>query len=110
MIDFEYGDGLEVAFGGGRSSFLPNTTYDNSVGKKGLRGDGRNLPEEWVNKTNTTKYEYVSNLSQFRSLKPNEVDHVLGKIYLFASVYFFCFIFSSYLFWLLESAQEEKKF
>ncbi|XP_065640705.1 alkaline phosphatase, tissue-nonspecific isozyme isoform X6 [Hydra vulgaris] len=79
LIDNKYGDGLEIAFGGGRCSFLPVTTKDHTATSYGLRGDGRNLLEEWEKKTNqNAKYEYVTNASQLKSLKPNEVDHLLG--------------------------------
>src|SRR5262249_18757173 len=51
LIDFPYGDGLEVAFGGGRSKFLPNNIVDPQYSnRKGERLDGRNLTADWVNK------------------------------------------------------------
>ncbi|XP_002159471.2 alkaline phosphatase isoform X1 [Hydra vulgaris] len=79
LIDFKYGNGLEVALGGGRSAFLPNSTVDEKTKKTYKRGDGRNLVEEWINKTSSNgKYEYVSNAAQLRNLKPEAVDHVLG--------------------------------
>ena len=40
LIEFDHGDGLEVALGGGRQQFLPRE-------QGGLRRDGRNLINEW---------------------------------------------------------------
>ena len=43
-----YGDGFEVALGGGRSNFLPKTMADPEyAGQNGARGDGRDLTAEW---------------------------------------------------------------
>src|SRR5690606_19528294 len=42
LIEFPYGDGLEVALGGGRSYFLPNTVADpEDAGAFGRHKDGR---------------------------------------------------------------------
>lgn len=51
FIEFPYGDGIDVAMGGGRRHFLPNTIADPEYGlKMGQRQDGRNLIQEWQNK------------------------------------------------------------
>lgn len=48
LVNFPYGDGLEVAFGGGRRHFIPKTMQDPENPKKtGKRKDGKNLMEEW---------------------------------------------------------------
>lgn len=48
FIEFPYGDGIDVAMGGGRRHFLPTTASDPEVSSKtGRRQDGRNLIEEW---------------------------------------------------------------
>ena len=77
LIEFSYGDGLEVALGGGRTKFISNQTidpeYDN---RKGERLDGRDLPKEW-----TTKYknsDYVWNKQQFDAIDPKKTKHLLG--------------------------------
>ena len=82
FIEFPYGNGLEVAFGGGRKFFLPNTTSDPEYPDKyGKRRDGRNLINEWKQKSaSDTKFEYVWNESGFKGLNPKNVDHVLGTI------------------------------
>ncbi len=52
LIDFPFGDGLEVALGGGRRNFLPVDVQDpEDEGEKGRRRDGRNLAEEWAAKS-----------------------------------------------------------
>jgi alkaline phosphatase len=51
LIKFPHGDGIEVAMGGGRHSFLPKTTEDpEAKGKLGERQDGRDLTKEWTKK------------------------------------------------------------
>jgi len=47
FIDFSYGDGIDVAMGGGRREFMPNTMTD-VEGKSGKRSDGRDLRQEWI--------------------------------------------------------------
>lgn len=77
LLEFSYGDGLEVALGGGRRSFLPNTTDDpEDEGKKGERLDGRNLAEEWVQKYPNA--QWVWNKKQFDKIDAATTDHLLG--------------------------------
>jgi alkaline phosphatase len=77
LIEFPYGDGLEVALGGGRSKFISNQTNDfEYADKKGERLDGRDFPKEW-----TTKYKnsnYVWNKQQFDAIEPKKTKHLLG--------------------------------
>ncbi len=77
LIEFPYGDGLEVALGGGRSKFLPTTTADpEDAGRTGSRKDGRNLAHEWTVKYNNSAY--VWNKAQFDAINPKKVQHLLG--------------------------------
>ncbi len=77
LIEFPYGNGLEVALGGGRSYFLPNTVYDlEYTTQKGRRADGRDLTAEWV--ANQANSAYVWNKSAFDSINPYTTDHLLG--------------------------------
>ena len=79
MIEFPYGDGLEVALGGGRKMFFPNTWLDpEEKYSRGLRKDGRNLVNEWLQKSN--KHAYVWNKAGFDNLNITSDDHILGKI------------------------------
>ena len=76
LIDFPYGDGLEVALGGGRRYFLPDTMFDPElIDRKGQRKDGRDLTQEWLVGSNSA---YVWNQTQFDSLNLEETDHLLG--------------------------------
>ena len=48
FVENTFGDGIDVALGGGRAKFTPNTLVDVEDAKeKGLRRDGRNLVEDW---------------------------------------------------------------
>lgn len=77
LIEFKYGDGLEVAFGGGRTKFIPNTAVDPEyTTRKGERMDGRDLPQEWKAKYKSS--EYVWNKQQFDAIDPKKQKHVLG--------------------------------
>ncbi|VAX12658.1 Alkaline phosphatase [hydrothermal vent metagenome] len=77
LIEFPYGDGLEVAMGGGRRSFWPRNMADlEDAGKTGERDDQRNLTEEWVNKYNNAAF--VWNKAQFDAIDASKTDHLLG--------------------------------
>jgi alkaline phosphatase len=77
LIEFPYGNGLEVALGGGRSKFLPTSVADpEDQGKSGKRKDNRDLTKEWTTKhTNAT---YVWNSQQLAAINPVMTDHLLG--------------------------------
>ena len=49
FVEFAYGDGIDVALGGGRQMFLPTEVADpEDEDATGAREDGRNLAEEWL--------------------------------------------------------------
>ena len=49
LVEMRYGDGLEVAMGGGRNRFLPADAVDPEYpDRKGSRKDGKNLIEAWL--------------------------------------------------------------
>lgn len=77
LIEFSYGDGLEVALGGGRTKFISNQIVDPEYDdRKGERSDGRDLPKEW-----TTKYKnsnYVWSKQQFDAVDAKKTKHLLG--------------------------------
>jgi alkaline phosphatase len=78
LVEMPYGDGLEVAMGGGRANFLPATADDpEDAGKKGKRKDGADLTKAWLDRYGNSG-AYVWNLEQFDRLDPANVDHVLG--------------------------------
>ncbi|MGB0126133.1 MAG: alkaline phosphatase [Rhodocyclaceae bacterium] len=77
LIDFPYGDGPEVALGGGRSRFYPNTEADPEYpSKKGARLDKRQLYKEWTAKRPNSAY--VWNKAQFDAINPAKTDRLLG--------------------------------
>lgn len=77
LIEFPYGDGIEVALGGGRVKFLPNNLADpEGDNNEEGRQDGRNLPQEWLQRF--PKSAYVWNQQQFDSIDPGSTDHLLG--------------------------------
>ena len=67
------GDGIDVAFGGGRRHFISKDTVD-SEGKNGKRTDGKNLVDVWKNQTGGV---YVEDKKGFDTLA-NDTDKVLG--------------------------------
>jgi alkaline phosphatase len=77
LLEIPYGNGLEVALGGGRSYFLPNTENDPEYPtQKGRRADGRNLTTEW-----TTQYSdsaYVWDKAGFDAVNTESTKHLLG--------------------------------
>jgi len=77
LIEFPYGDGLEVAMGGGRSNFLPVEAADpERPVTTGDRRDGRNLVEEW--KAKSARHAYVFDRKGFDAIDPGAAPRVLG--------------------------------
>lgn len=78
LIEFDVGDGLEVAMGGGRARFLPKTQTDPEYSTQtGKRTDGVNLTKKWTRKYGA-RSAYVWNTSQFDAIDPTKTDHLLG--------------------------------
>lgn len=75
MLDFNYGNGLNVMMGGGRRSFIPKTLID-PEGKAGKRNDGRDLTAEWLAKY--TNAAYVQDRDGFLNVDVTSTDHLLG--------------------------------
>ena len=77
LLAFPYGNGLEVAMGGGRPNFLPEGVADpEDAEETGARLDGQDLTKMW-----TSQYEnsaYVWNKKQFDAVDPATTDHLLG--------------------------------
>jgi alkaline phosphatase len=77
LVEFPVGDGLEVAFGGGRTKFLPRTASDPEYPRRsGERADGRDLAAEWEKKRPDSVY--VWNRAQFDGIDVQKAAHVLG--------------------------------
>ena len=76
LIEFNHGDGLEVALGGGRSKFLPREINDPEYpSRTGERLDGRDLTKEWQKKGASA---FVWNKQQFDSIDTKKTAHLLG--------------------------------
>ncbi|NJA07285.1 alkaline phosphatase [Methylococcaceae bacterium WWC4] len=77
LVNFSYGDGLEVAMGGGRSMFLPNTQTDpEDTASKGGRKDGLDLTQQWL--SHYAKSAYVYDKTGFDAVDAKSTDHLLG--------------------------------
>jgi alkaline phosphatase len=76
LLELPYGDGLEVALGGGRAYFLPQTAADpEDAAAFGRRLDGRDLTAEWARGPGSA---YVWNQAQFEAVDPRGTRRLLG--------------------------------
>lgn len=77
LIENSHGNGIDVALGGGRTYFLPNTVSDPEYpATKGRRKDGQDLTAAWVNRA--PKSAFVWNKAQFDAIDPNTTRKLLG--------------------------------
>jgi len=65
LIAFPYGDGIDVAMGGGRREFMPKDAPE-VEGKSGKRTDGRDLRNEW--KVKNPNGAYVETQAEFDAI------------------------------------------
>ena len=78
LVEFKYGDGLDVMFGGGRMNFLPASMADPEYeDKKGKRKDGRDLTQEWL-KRYSNSGAYAWNTATFDKIDPAVHSHALA--------------------------------
>lgn len=78
LVEMKYGDGIDVAMGGGRSRFLPETVADPEYpDKKGARKDGKNLVEAWSARHGMGT-SYVWNRAGFDALNTKVTRRVLA--------------------------------
>lgn len=78
LVEMKYGNGLNVAMGGGRANFLPESATDPEYSaKKGNRKDGRDLTQAWL-KRYGERGSYVWNQAQFDRIDSTKVDHLLA--------------------------------
>ena len=77
LIEFDHGNGIEVAMGGGRRHFLPKDKQDPEYKKiTGRRDDKRDLMREWKKKYK--KSAAIWNLEQLRKINTKKTEHLLG--------------------------------
>jgi alkaline phosphatase len=78
LIETKFGDGFEVAMGGGRERFMPAKDADpEDPAKTGKRKDGRNLTKQWLSIYGDNG-AYVWNAEQLKALDLAKTKHVLG--------------------------------
>jgi alkaline phosphatase len=77
LVEFSAGDGIEVALGGGRAFFLPETQADpEDAALRGARLDGRDLVADW--RARYPDGAFVWNRAQFLALDPADTTRVFG--------------------------------
>lgn len=79
LIDFPYGDGVDVALGGGRNRFLPTPPdFEGplNMDMAALRGDGRDLIGEWLGKS--PNGAFVTTSEELSRVDAGKVDQLLG--------------------------------
>jgi alkaline phosphatase len=78
LVEFPYGNGLEVALGGGRRAFLPEGVPDPGDHPElgGARDDERDLTKEWIERR--PRSAYVWNAGQLAAVDAAVTDHLLG--------------------------------
>jgi alkaline phosphatase len=77
LVELRYGDGIEVALGGGRSHFKPRGTPDpESPEHPGARLDGRDLTRAWIDARPNSAY--VWNKEQLSAIDVETTRHLLG--------------------------------
>jgi alkaline phosphatase len=77
LVELSAGDGIDVAFGGGRAKFLPANARDPEYpDQRGARADGRDLPASW--KAARPGRAYVWNRAGLDALDPASTRQVLG--------------------------------
>jgi len=78
FVNWPYGDGFEVVFGGGRQKFMPSNAQDPEYSNiSGARGDGKNLIAE-CKKRRGRAAAYVWEKKGFDALDPAKTSHALG--------------------------------
>jgi alkaline phosphatase len=76
LIEFPHGDGLEVALGGGRRAFIPETSPDHEDPTNfGKRLDGRNLINEWLIQPQSS---FVYDHAGLDAVDTNQTSKLLG--------------------------------
>lgn len=78
LVFGETGKKLKVVLGGGRNRLLPSNVVDEE-GTKGVRADGKNLINDWLNvHKDMGNSQYVWNRDQMRTIDTSKTDYLLG--------------------------------
>lgn len=78
LIHGEVGSKLKVMLGGGSRNFIPNTVQEHGV--SGSRQDGKNLIEEWLAKSPSTR-TYVNNRTRLMEIDTATYDGELFGLF-----------------------------
>ena len=76
LLSFDFGDGINVAMGGGLAAFVPTTETEPLTGLAGQRLDGRNLTREWLEKYDDSAF--IWSKEQLAAVDVASTRHVLG--------------------------------
>jgi alkaline phosphatase len=77
LVEWPWGDGLDVVLGGGRRQFRPRAARDPEHPEaRGGRGDGRDLVAEWTALRPDSRF--VWNRRDFASVRPSDTRHLMG--------------------------------
>jgi len=75
LVEFDHGNGIELALGGGRAQFMPSSVQDPEYpDRSGIRADNRNLLQIWQQQSDG---HYVWNRAAFEQV-PEDGKKVLG--------------------------------
>lgn len=71
----------QVALGGGKRYFRPNTTVDEIAGTSNNRRDGQDFVSMWQSTVETSgeRAKYVITRDELNEIDANEVDHLWGR-------------------------------
>ncbi|RVE72381.1 hypothetical protein OJAV_G00039030 [Oryzias javanicus] len=79
---FENIPNIDVVMGGGRKYMFPknmsDVEYPGVAKYNGVRNDGRNLVQEWIDRMKNQGGHYVWNKQQLLSLNPRKINYLLG--------------------------------
>lgn len=82
LIEDEPGNKINVIMGGGRRCFFgPNFQDPGPTGQSGIRQDGRNLIDQWLEQrraNNERNFAFVNSTQHLRSVDVDKTDYLLG--------------------------------
>lgn len=82
LIEDEPGNKINVIMGGGRRCFFGQNFQDpGPTGQSGIRQDGRNLIDTWIEQKrsiNRTNFAFVNSTQHLRSVDVDKTDYLLG--------------------------------
>ncbi|CAG2101117.1 unnamed protein product [Medioppia subpectinata] len=83
LVENEPGANLSVILGGGRRYFLPDHQTDGPNGEKGLRIDGQNMIDKWLQQKRESglpdhRYRYVDSRQKLAAVDYSRTDYLFG--------------------------------